>query len=447
MRFLVSLLFCGSFIACSVAEIPGTPAATGVGAGEKSGSVNTKAKGGQCEAGSAPVKAEAIDPTTLAACACAAGGKARCAPKDRLPDTLTAHLEDCDNTAGSCVPDTIIASRGAPLGECKAAGKPGRCLSLCVPKVSENLEYLTRGDEDACPEDERCIPCVDPLTGDATGICSIESIEEGSITCRASGTAAAGSGVDIKPGETVSCPFDPAKSTPGDPARFPACGTGGRCLENALVPADIATRLDSCPAEGGKPGLCLPEIYVTEKGKHLPTTCSSFAGIEGRCFSNVFKDVQEQSDILQQDVCKADERCVPCFNPSSGKETGACKTVSCDAPKKTAVVLEECCNRKGANRGKCVPSKDIPADYQSRLKQFECDSGSLCAPSDQIDTDAKTVPCSSDGDPGVCVSDCIDIGFFEGIFVGRSGSCRTDQNCIPCAGPLGRPTGAPGCAK
>ncbi|MBX3228229.1 MAG: hypothetical protein KIT84_26610 [Labilithrix sp.] len=443
MRHLVTLVLCLAFIACTVAEIPGDASEGGAALDPKAGTVNSRAKDGVCEPGSEPVKAEKIDPEKLTPCECKNGGKARCAPKDRLPETLVNQLDDCDGGAGSCVPDTVIASGGAPLGECKSAGKSGRCLSLCVPRVAENLKYLTRGDGDSCPEDERCIPCVDPLTGEATGICNIDSIEEGSTVCRASGTAAAGSGIDIKPGEKVTCPFS---GTPGDPNRFPTCGTGGRCLENALVPADIAKRLSSCPAAEGKPGLCIPEIYVVEKGKHLPGKCSSFAGIEGRCFSMVFKDVQEQSDVLAQDACKADERCLPCFNPATGKPTGACESVECDKASTEAIALKECCNRQGAMRGKCVPSTDVPSEYQKRLLRHQCDKGDLCAPSDQIDTDGKAVRCASDAEPGVCVSDCINIGLFEGIFISR-GSCRADQKCIPCKGPLGRPTGAPGCPK
>lgn len=443
-----------SLVACGVAEIPGTGESTSKKKGSSDPTSSTSAKVEACEPGSERSKPEKLDPSTLSACECKAGGKARCAPKSKMPVTLVNHLSDCDDGAGACVPDTQIANGGAPLTECKSAGKAGRCLSLCLPEVSSNLQYLTRGDADACSEDERCIPCVDPLTGDATGICDLDTTVGSTNECLPTGTAAAGSAIGAKQDEVVTCPFDATKSTPGDPNRFPSCGTpgsnntGGRCLENSLVPADIATRLGSCAAEGGKPGLCIPEIYVTEKGKHLPTTCSSFAGIEGRCFSNVFKDVDQQKEILQQDACAADEKCLPCFNPANGQPTGACKTVECDAPKATAIALAACCNKNGQTRGKCVPKDDIPSAYQERLDNWECNKKTeLCVPDDNIDINQKPVPCDADGDPGVCVSDCVDIGFFEGLLIDR-GSCRADQQCIPCSHPItGKPTGAPGCTN
>jgi hypothetical protein len=359
------------------------------------------------------------------------------------------HLDDCDNGSGACVPDTVIASGGGPPTECKVSGKAGRCLSMCIPEVASNVSLLTRGDSDACADDERCVPCVDPTTGDATGICDLDTTVGSTNECVATGTAQAGSAIGAKANETITCPFDPTKATPGDPSRFPSCGDGkGRCLENSLVPADIATRLAQCPADGGAPGLCVPEVYVVEKGRHLPTSCRSFAGIEGRCFSTVFTDVKNEEGILQQDACTVDERCVPCFNPANGKPTGACNTVTCDAPKTTTPPqLQDCCQKQGVMRGKCVPKTDVPANYQDRLTTFECDAQTeLCAPADNIDIDQKAVPCDAGGDDGVCVSDCINLGFFEGLLISR-GSCRQDQNCIPCKHPItGAPTGAPGCA-
>lgn len=454
MRVLFSIVAASvvgiSLAACGVAEIPGTGADASASS-KKSRNTTGTPEAVECSAGTARAEAEKIDAASLTACACKAGGKARCAPKSKLPATLANHLDDCDDGAGACVPDTIIAKGADALTVCAFNSEPGRCVSMCVPDVAANLDKATRGDSTECPEDERCIPCVNPLTGDATGICGLDTTVGSTNECEPTGTAKAGAGVDAKPGEELTCPFDATKSTPGDPNRFAACGTDaakGRCLENGLVPADLAKRLASCDATGGKPGLCVPEVYVVEKGKHLPTTCSSFAGIEGRCFSTVFKDVAEQVDILQQDACAATERCLPCFNPANGQPTGVCNTVECDSPKKAAVPLDNCCKKSGSTRGKCVPKNDIPATYQERLKTWECDKNTeLCVPSDIIDTDQKAVPCDADGDAGVCISDCIDIGFFEGLAI-HQGSCRSDQNCIPCKHPLtGKPTGAPGCAK
>lgn len=447
MRLFLAFAASLSLIACSVAEIPGDGSATNAAAATTANAASTATTDAQevtCPAGETKVTPGPIDPNSLTACACAAGGKARCAPKSKLPSSLINHLDSCDDGtgagAGACVPDTVISSGGAPLTQCKASGGGGRCLSLCVPEVSQNQQYLTRGDSNECADDERCIPCLDPLSGEATGICDVETALHGDEQCIATGTAPAGSGVAATPGETLTCPFS---GTPGNPDLFPQCDTGGRCLENSLVPSDLASRLDTCDAGSGKAGLCVPEVYVTEKGKHLPTKCSSFAGIEGRCFSTVFKDVAAQKDFLKQDDCQADERCLPCFNPADGAPTGVCTTVSCDKSTTQPPALKDCCNSHGQDRGKCIPKTDVPASVQDRLSKHECDNTQLCVPSDNINTDLQPVACDAGGGAGVCVSDCVELGFFEGLFIDR-GSCREDQNCIPCESG-GQPTGAPGC--
>ena len=188
---------------------------------------------------------------------------------------------------------------------------------------------------------------------------------------------------------------------------------------------------------------------MTEKGKHLPTACTSFAGIEGRCFSTVFKDVNEQKDFLKQDVCQTDERCLPCFNPADGQPTGACTTVSCDASKTQPPTLKACCQSHGEMRGKCIPKTDVPSTIQDRVEVHECDKTSqLCVPTDNINTDLEPVACDAGGGAGVCVSDCVDIGFFEGLFISQ-GSCRDDQDVHPVQRTAGEAlTGAPaGCAN
>jgi hypothetical protein len=160
----------------------------------------------------------------------------------------------------------------------------------------------------------------------------------------------------------------------------------------------------------------------------------------------VFTDVDSERDFLHRDACAADERCVPCFNPATGAPTGACSTVSCDAPKTTPPALADCCKVRGLTRGKCVPRTDIPAQFQSRLAVHECDrSTELCAPTDDLDPSVPPAFCAATGGRGVCVSNCIELDFIEDLLLDQD-SCRSDQTCVPCVDPTtGQPTGAPGC--
>jgi hypothetical protein len=262
---VISALAIFSVVACSVAEIPGA------------GSDNLTAKGKKSEAcSSQDSQLKGADPSTFPKCECKAGGSARCVPAAKLPDTLSNELEKCDSDKGACVPDSVIANGAKSLPACKAKGKEGRCLSMCVPLVAKYASsFLDRGEGDACPDDERCVPCDNPLDGTPTGVCDIGK----TTTCSESDSGK--TGIGLAPGEAPSCPFS---GTPADVTAFPECGSGGRCLDASLITDQrIVSRLDSCTS-----GLCVPEVYVREKGEHLPTACTFLMGIEGRCFSTVF---------------------------------------------------------------------------------------------------------------------------------------------------------------
>ncbi len=434
---LVRVLFSSTLVAvtigvtaCSVADIPGS--------GETAAAAAVNGNGSKPQSGEkncSKTAPQPLDITMLSACECKAGGKAHCVPSSKIPNELASALDKCEADTGRCIPDTIITSQKAPP-KCTTAGKAGVCLSLCVPNVAKYTKYVTRGDGDMCPEDERCVPCLSPLDNTSTGVCDVTEVSV--AQCESPGKKPAGTGIGTAPDEPLTCPFS---GTPADSSKLPSCGENGagRCIDAALIPADIALRLNPCAQ-----GLCVPEVYVREKGQHKPTACSSFAGIEGRCFSTVFKDVSEQKEFLQQDKCAADERCVPCFNPANGNETPACRTVSCDAPTAAPPKLADCCRKGGQMRGKCIPKTDVPTKYQERVSRQGCPSTDLCVPGENLDPDTKVQRCDADGKKRVCVSNCIEFGLIEGIFLDQE-TCDDNHTCVPCVSPSGAPTGAPGC--
>lgn len=242
-----------------------------------------------------------------------------------------------------------------------------------------------------------------------------------------------------------ACPY----TGPGmDVSAFPVCRESGRCIpEKAFPPDQAAQKSRLAPCDGG--GFCVPEVIVKSQNNALPKSCRSIAAMEGRCTSMVFPDIEKQKDTLPQDACAATERCAPCFDPL-GKATGACSSVSCDAPKEAFKALPACCTNGGKSRGTCMPSASLPAIAASGLEQKECPAAAdLCIPNEQIDESFKNPKCSASSllgpYDGVCISTCVKMDFLTQLGTAR-GNCSADSFCAPCKNPLnGAATGAPNC--
>jgi hypothetical protein len=243
----------------------------------------------------------------------------------------------------------------------------------------------------------------------------------------------------------ATCPYTGA---PFDVSAFPTCLDGGRCIPEKAIPPDqleFTSRLAKCPA-----GFCVPEKIVATQNMGLPKSCASLAGIEGRCTSLVFPDLAAQKDQLPQDACDANERCAPCFD-FLGKETGACRSVSCDAPKTTAKSLPTCCSTGGKDLGVCVPKASLPAVAASGLAKKECATATdLCVPQQELDPKFVHPACKASSllgaYDGVCISNCVNKDFLTNLGTAQ-GNCSNETFCAPCKNPLtGASTGAPGCA-
>jgi hypothetical protein len=261
------------------------------------------------------------------------------------------------------------------------------------------------------------------------------------VTEAASATPPTTSGENEKKPEKdpQACPYD---GDPIDVAEFTPCLDGGRCVPEAVIPENERARLAKCPD-----GYCVPEKILKNAGKLLPKSCTSIGAGEGRCMSTVFPDIEKDKDSLPVDVCDANERCVPCFDPISGDDTGACSSVSCDAPKLPKTVFGSCCKAQG----RCVPKTMIPADEHGDLAVHECKDGAeLCVPSETMAPTWVPGPCTASGltgsYAGVCISTCIPRDFLGQLGTSQ-GSCDANHFCAPCKNPLTQaPTGAPGCA-
>lgn len=276
--------------------------------------------------------------------------------------------------------------------------------------------------------------------------------EEGAATEPAKGTTGDGTTTSapasVDPGAPapadVPCPYTgPALI---DATAFAACGDGAHCLPEAVA-GPAAAQLKKCT--GG--GVCAPDKSIAAAGQYLPKTCKSLANAEGRCINVVIPAVAAQKAQLPKDTCDANELCAPCFDPTNAKDTGVCRTVSCDAPKQTAVTFKPCCVSNGTSRAKCVPSSIVPAAQQATLGDDDetcLKDKELCVPNEMLAPTYKGgVACAAKAIQGnytgVCMSDCLNFSFFQKLGTDQ-GNCVNEYTCVPCT-QGGKPTGAPGC--
>jgi hypothetical protein len=264
----------------------------GQGGSGDGGSGNSPASGGMggteemCPHEGEPV----LDPSGLTPCPMCNGG--HCIPNALVPAESADSLANCD-ADNKCVPDFIIETGGNFIPEtCESVGGfEGRCLSVCLPAVSEQMDQLPQG---ACPADHRCAPCYDPFSGEETGACA------------------------------QSC--DPGPVEP--PGMFARCCTDrGSCIPASLIPPDQSDQLgqDSCATDMDK---CVPDGFADMTFVAQPCstgTISAIFGSEyepGACLPDCIPAVD--NFLIGQDDCTDGYKCAPCLDPLSGDPSGAC---------------------------------------------------------------------------------------------------------------------------
>lgn len=385
-----------------------------------------------CSTGPKPVPS---DPSTLPACC--SSGAAHCAPRSNVDSEFAKHLSEC--ATGVCVPDPFIVDPSFAPKPCKSVGDAaGVCLSTCIPDVAK---YGTILPVDVCLGGDRCAPCVSPLDQKSTGSCDLGKPN----TAPACGVADASSLGDAT--SAAACPHTGPPVI--DPSSLPACGTvaGAHCLDAKLVPPSEAALLAPC-----KGGYCVPDTFIASGGNFLPPACRAAGDLEGRCLHESLPDVAHQEASLVRSTCAAQERCVPCFDPLSGKDTGACY-LGCDhGPREPAKLYASCCTRAASASplGTCIPDELVPAAQQTNLDVDTCGAGkSLCVPHEQLDhivpTKCTATAAIGKAFAGVCLSTCLKFDFLSSLGIAQ-GTCDNLHVCAPCTNPITmQPTGAPGC--
>ncbi|HKU37093.1 MAG TPA: hypothetical protein VJR89_03070 [Polyangiales bacterium] len=345
-------------------------------------------------------------------------GAGACLPVALLEPDEAAQLAQANCPASSvCVPNEL--QRMQPPATCGAAGGgEGRCLPTCLPQVRDQASQLPQAQ---CNDQQRCVPCYDPLTGVSTGACNLAG--------------------------------DPGPI--GPPHVFDwCCQNSGRCIpEDLLAEKDRAQfGPDNCKQSGM---LCVPRNILVDPDGFVPKTCSiESLNAEGRCLAECMPEIAGRLDRLTRETCAAGERCVPCFDPITAESTGACESARDPGPKSPPPVIASCCN----DRGRCVTSDRLSAAQAKSLGPDACTADELCVPlpflnDPEFTPEACTV--AEIAAEGRCLPECLPQLMATAARLG-SATCHSGDVCAPCFDPvtgastgscdLGRdrgPTGAP----
>ena len=244
--------------------------------------------GGTGGAAGAQCDQKVVDPSQFPACPFCAGG--RCLPKAQVPPNVQSALMEC-NPDSLCIPEHILETAGVfRLQTCRSLGNvEGRCAPVCAAAVFTQKDYLPAAN---CPANHLCAPCFDPRTGTDSGACR-----------QGCGDA----------------PVEPAVT-------WPTCCSGrGLCVPEATVPANARAGFgtESCPQTNGR-WLCGPIEKVKDVTFKYPT-CQTLVSGAGACVAACIVDQTAEGRLLtRRDCAKADDKCVPCNDPTTGMPTGAC---------------------------------------------------------------------------------------------------------------------------
>lgn len=253
--------------------------------------------------------ASMLDPTTLNLTPCPLCSGAWCVPNSLVPAGAGDVLASCDDM-NKCVPDSYVRVAGnflpktcTSLEYAPGQTAEGRCISICVPQVEQQIDQLPQAD---CAADERCAPCWNPIDGTDTHACS------------------------------QGCDVGPMSSTP---QQFAECGDSngvlrGVCVPSSLVPASLASAVPQDTCETG--WLCAPKEKAADINYKFPSCAPALSGLPpdpsqpAACVPKYIVDYQAMtnafaSSLTQSDCTDSSDICTPCTDPLSMMATGACE--------------------------------------------------------------------------------------------------------------------------
>jgi hypothetical protein len=98
-------------------------------------------------------------------------GDGLCVPSELVPENSRSQVSalDCQPQGGAqvvCAPAEKVRDFAFKYPSC--ANGAGACISSCLIQANPNANLLYR---DVCAEDEKCVPCVNPVDQTRTGAC------------------------------------------------------------------------------------------------------------------------------------------------------------------------------------------------------------------------------------------------------------------------------------
>jgi hypothetical protein len=211
-------------------------------------------------------------------------------------------------------------------------------------------------------------------------------------------------------------------------------------LPAQFVPSTQQSALFAC-GTGTSAGFCTPDTIIEAAGEVQPTQCTAFAGVpesEGRCLSTCLKQVAQQPSLETSSCTAGAEKCVPCTNPITGEDTGACRSSSCDSPSKAPYQFPPCCH---GNEGRCVPKSQVPSAQQGNLQTDSCSGDNyLCVPNENLPGGPGGRGCTAKilliPYNGSCLSTCLNLSIAG---ASPQGDCPNDHVCVSCLFAKGQP--------
>ena len=283
--------------------------------------------------------------------------------------------------------------------------------------------------------------------------------------------ASSGGAASTDAGNLYTCtPHAPGTTADGgveDPAGTAVagascCGGFGTCSAKTALASDPAVSSyghAECKSAGDL--LCAPKPLSQLPDGGATSACHSKIGsieAEGRCLPKCFTLGDPNANTLTAGDCKAvtgtEIVCAPCYDPITGKSTGACNRATADGgadkPAEPAVRFAECGafptgDAGGAKKmGLCLAKSLVAATGGASLPQDTCATGEVCVPTTKVvDTGTCFEHCASLLGPGACIPTyLVEDGAGKG-FSGTLGkvTCQDNLTCTPCLSGA-TPTGA-----